>query len=64
MPHEVHNHNVLLLNPVLHTSTLYWACMFKNIDLQGVKNILENLEAYPEAPVMSDKWRTACHAAA
>jgi len=22
------------------------------------------LEAYPEGPVMSDKWRTPCHAAA
>ena len=50
-------------NPVFNTSVLYWACMFNQIDLKTVEDILNKLEAYPEAPVNIDNWRTPCHAA-
>lgn len=54
---------ILMFNPVFHTSMLYWAAMFKEIEIEIMERILNELEAYPEGPVAIDKWRTPCHAA-
>ncbi|CDW83357.1 anoctamin-like protein [Stylonychia lemnae] len=59
-----YTHNILLFNPILHTSTLYWGCMYKEITVDQVRDILKNLYAYPEGPVMSDNQKSPCHAAA
>lgn len=52
-----------MFNPIFHTSMLYWAAMFKEIEIELMERILNELEAYPEGPVAIDKWRTPCHAA-
>lgn len=59
-----HDNIILLFNPVLHTSILYWASMYNEIDNLKIEEILIKLESYPEGPVMMDKWKTPCHAAA
>lgn len=43
----------LIHSPVYQTSLLYWACYLpeKEICISEIKEILENLEAYPEGPV-------------
>lgn len=61
---DTHVNEVLRFNPVFHTSILYWASLFEKIDIETCNEILTRLEAYPEGPVMMDKWRTPCHAAA
>jgi hypothetical protein len=53
-----------MLNPLYHTSILYWASYFNEIDSKQLSVILKTLEAYPEGPVAIHHWRTPCHAAA
>lgn len=55
---------VMQFSPIFHTSVLYWAAMFNEIELSTIEEILTRLEAYPECPVAMDSWRTPCHAAA
>jgi hypothetical protein len=55
---------MMQLSPVYHTSMLYWAAKSSSIDVNLMKEIMNNLEAYPEGPVCMDGWRTPCHAAA
>ena len=38
--------------------------MFNQIELDTIKDIYNNLIAYPEGPVAYHFWRTPCHAAA
>jgi hypothetical protein len=38
--------------------------MFDQIDNSLLEEIMNKLEAYPEAPVAIHYWRTPCHAAA
>lgn len=63
---DVFEHTELIHSPVYHTSLLYWACILpeKEICISEIKQILENLEAYPEGPVKIERGRTAIHAAA
>ena len=55
-----------MFNPIFHTSTLYWSCMLtdKEMPPEKINEIMDCLEAYPELPVLADRWRTPCHAAA
>jgi hypothetical protein len=55
---------LLQFSPVLHTSMLYWAAYFKNIEPKLMIRIMQETEAYPEGPVKIEQWRSPCHAAA
>ena len=59
-----HDNLLLLFNPVFHTSILYWASIFNEIEDTLVQEILVRLEAYPEGPIIISNWKTPCHAAA
>eukprot|EP00347_Sterkiella_histriomuscorum_P016772 403351910 len=63
---NTHDNKLLMFNPIFHTSTLYWSCMLSDNEMppEKINEIMDCLEAYPELPVLADRWRTPCHAAA
>ena len=59
-----HDNPILFHSPVYHTTLLYWACKFNEVDKTTVEELLQKFEAYPEGPVKMEIRRTPCHAAA
>jgi len=45
------NNQLMLYNPIFHTSMLYWSVTFDQVPLSVVQSILNSLEGYPEGAV-------------
>jgi hypothetical protein len=66
---EYLHHSALLMNPILHTNTLYWVTQGKKDEINNklIDELLDRdsrLLCYPEGPVLADQHNTPFHAAA